>query len=89
VECVRELLRPHQHAVTGAQVYEFVLATQMVGCVDFEHCPEMLACPLDDLQIPAAQTELLHMVWAVSATTGSCSSVIVVTATLPAAALSL
>ena len=34
VECVRELLNPHQHAVTGAQVLELWIAanvrTQMV-----------------------------------------------------------
>jgi len=41
VECFRELLSPHQHAVTGAQVLMFVIGAilrkQMFGKVDFEH----------------------------------------------------
>jgi len=41
VECVRELLRPHQHAVTGAQVLMLVIGAtlrkQMFGNVDLEH----------------------------------------------------
>jgi len=45
VECVRELLSPHQHAVTGAQVLDSVIAArlrmQMVGGDGLEHFPYM------------------------------------------------
>jgi len=45
VECVRELLSPHQHAVTGVQVLMRVIGAilrmQMVGSVDIENSPQV------------------------------------------------
>ena len=46
VECVRELLSPHQHAVTGAQVWMSVIGAilrmRMARSVHFENLPEIL-----------------------------------------------
>jgi len=74
VECVRELLSPHQHAVTGAQVLMLVIGAmlrkQMFGKVDLEHSADSHIF-LHDGQIPAAQTELLQTVWSLSDSQGS------------------
>jgi len=73
VECVRELLSPHQHLVTAAQVLMFaicaILRKQMFGKADFEHFADGHVC-LHGGQIPAAQTELLHPVRPLSDTQG-------------------